>query len=74
MKAFSQKAVESAVFQLPYDNISTLRLENVSAAFDKKTILDAIPVGTRVRVMGLTWEADSAEDILSFYDRLGFCI
>ena len=53
-----------------YDNISTLRLENVSAAFDKKAILDAIPVGTRVRVMGLTWEASSAEEILSFYDRL----
>jgi len=53
-----------------YDNISTLRLENVSAAFDRKAILDAIPVGTRVRVMGLTWEADSAEEILSFYDRL----
>ncbi len=54
-----------------YNNISTLRLENVSVAFDKKSILHVIPVGTRVRVMGFAWAADSAEDILSLYDRLG---
>ncbi len=51
-------------------NISTLRLENVSPAFDQKAILDAIPAGARVRLIGFHWEADSAEDILALYDRL----
>lgn len=53
-----------------YDNISTLRLENVSDAFDKKAILESIPAGSRVRVTGLNWTADSAEEILAFYDVL----
>lgn len=53
-----------------YDNISTLRLENVSDAFDKKAILESIPAGSRVRITGMNWTADSAQDILTFYDRL----
>lgn len=53
-----------------YDNISTLRLENVSEVFDKKAILESIPAGARVRITGLNWTADSAQDILTFYDRL----
>ena len=51
-------------------NLSTLRLENVSAAFDQKAILDTVPAGARVRLIGFHWEADSAEDILALYDRL----
>ena len=53
-----------------YDNISTLRLENVSEVFDKKAILESIPAGSRVRITGMNWTADSAQDILTFYDRL----
>ena len=53
-----------------YDNISTLRLENVSDTFDKKAILESIPAGARVRVTGLNWVADTAQDILTFYDYL----
>ena len=53
-----------------YDNISTLRLENVSDTFDKKAILESIPAGTRVRITGLNWTADTAQDILTFYDHL----
>lgn len=53
-----------------YDNISTLRLENVSEVFDKKAILESIPAGSRVRITGMNWAADSAQDILTFYDRL----
>lgn len=52
------------------ENISTLRLENVSSAFDLKGILESIPAGSRVRVTGLNWAADSAQEILAFYDRL----
>lgn len=44
-----------------YDNISTLRLENSS--IDYRTILEAIPAGSRVRLIGFEWEAEDAEQI-----------
>lgn len=53
-----------------YDNISTLRLENVSEEFDLWEILHSIPVGARVRVTGLERSFENAADILAFYDRL----
>lgn len=53
-----------------YDNISTLRLENVSEVFDLWEILYSIPVGARVRVTGLERSFEDAADILAFYDLL----
>ena len=53
-----------------YDNISTLRLENVSEVFDLWEILHSIPLGARVRVTGLERTFEDAADILSFYDLL----
>ncbi len=53
-----------------YDNISTLRLENVSEVFDLCEILHSIPVGARVRVTGLERSFEDAADILAFYDLL----
>lgn len=53
-----------------YDNISTLRLENVSEVFDLWEILHSIPAGTRVRVTGLGRTFEDAADILAFYDLL----
>lgn len=53
-----------------YDNISTLRLENVSEVFDLWEILHSIPVGARVRVTGLERSFENAADILAFYDLL----
>lgn len=53
-----------------YDNISTLRLENVSEVFDLWEILHSIPVGARVRVTGLRRSFEDAADILAFYDLL----
>ena len=53
-----------------YDNISTLRLENVSEVFDLWEILHSIPAGARVRVTGLERTFEDAADILSFYDLL----
>ena len=53
-----------------YDNISTLRLENVSEVFDLWEILHSIPVGARVRVTGLERTFEDAADILAFYDLL----
>lgn len=53
-----------------YDNISTLRLENVSEEFDLWEILHSIPAGARVRVTGLERSFENAADILAFYDLL----
>ncbi len=53
-----------------YDNISTLRLENVSEVFDLWEILHSIPAGARVRVTGLDRTFEDAADILAFYDLL----
>lgn len=53
-----------------YDNISTLRLENVSEVFDLWEILHSIPAGARVRVTGLDRSFEDAADILAFYDLL----
>lgn len=53
-----------------YDNISTLRLENVSEVFDLWEILHSIPAGARVRVTGLERSFEDAADILAFYDLL----
>ncbi len=58
-------------FVLPdYSNITTLRLENVSAAIPMADILAAVPANSRVRLIGFDWAFDSAADILTFYDRL----
>ena len=53
-----------------YDNISTLRLEDVSEVFDLWEILHSIPSGARVRVTGLERTFEDAADILAFYDLL----
>ena len=58
-------------FVLPsYSQITTLRLENVSAAVDGAAILAAMPASARVRYIGFDWTMDDAEAILALYDRL----
>ena len=55
-----------------YDNISTLRLENVPT-LDTKAILRAIPTSARVRLIGFAWEAtdsDEIEDLLDLLDSM----
>lgn len=58
-------------FVLPsYENISTLRLENVSGVVDEKSILMAIPAGSRVRLIGFSWTAENAEEVFTLMDYL----
>ena len=38
-----------------YDSITTLWLDNVSAAVDSLAILNAIPIASRVRLIGVHW-------------------
>jgi len=60
-----------ADFTIPsYSNISTLWLENVSSAVNSKAILNAIPAASRVRLIGLAWEAAGATEINALLDKL----
>lgn len=58
-------------FTMPsYANITTLRLENVSSAVDSYAIFSAIKTGSRVRLIGIDWAADTIEAANALYDRL----
>ena len=58
-------------FQMPgYGNITTLRLENVSDVVPTLDILNTMPAGSRVRLIGFSWALEEAEDILALYDKL----
>ena len=51
-----------------YSNITTLRIENSSV--DERAILEQIPAAARVRLTGIAWEAEDAEEIESLFDLL----
>lgn len=51
-----------------YDNVTTLRIENSSV--DTKTILQAVPASSRVRLIGISWEVANAAEIDGLYDIL----
>lgn len=58
-------------FTMPsYANITTLRLENVSDVIDMKTILNSIAANSRVRLIGFDWEAESVDEIRTFFNKL----
>ena len=65
----NQKAITALTIP-SYASISTLWLENVSAAVNSKTILNAIPAASRVRLIGVAWEATNAAEILAIFDKL----
>ena len=51
-------------FTIPtYENISTLRLENVSQIIDPLAILRQINAGSRVRIIGFSIEAEDTDEI-----------
>ena len=58
-------------FVMPsYENVTTLRLENVGSAVDGWRILVGMPENSRVRMIGFEWERDKVGDVLNMYDRL----
>lgn len=58
-------------FVLPsYSQIETLRLENNSDVIPARDILNAMPVNSRVRLIGFDWSFDSGSELKSFVDRL----
>lgn len=48
-----------------YSKITTLRLENVNKVVDSKAILKAIPANSRVRLLGIGWTSEDADDLMS---------
>lgn len=58
-------------FTMPgYSNVSTLRVENVSAAVDSLAILRGLPASSRVRLIGVSWKASTAAEAEAIFDIL----
>ena len=58
-------------FSIPtYENISTLRLENVSPVIEPLVILRQIKAGSRVRIIGFHIDAEDTDEIREFMDYL----
>lgn len=58
-------------FSMPtYENISTLRIENVGSAINAYELLQEIPANSRVRIIGLDLEMSTVEEVEEFYDLL----
>lgn len=53
-----------------YSNISTLRIENGSAAIDSKAMVQTIPASARVRLIGIAWTVASKTELESLLDTL----
>ena len=51
-------------------NITTLRLENVSSAVDSATILNNLAAGSRLRLIGFTWNVETYEAAAALYNKL----
>ena len=58
-------------FVLPSaENLTTLRLENVSSAVNSLALLRGMPANSRVRILGAQWQLPSYTDITSIYSIL----
>lgn len=53
-----------------FSSITTLRLENVSAAVDSKSIVMGLAANSRVRLIGFYWTAADAAAISAILDKL----
>ncbi len=65
----NQKAITDFVLG-SYSQITTLRLENVAEIIPSAEILAAIPVNSRVRLIGFDWTMDDADAVFALHDRL----
>lgn len=53
-----------------YNNISTLRLENLVSSIDTLAILRAVPMGARVRLININWETDDLSSIFTLLNSM----
>ena len=52
------------------ENITTLRLENVSSAVDVSGLLANLAAGSRVRLIGFSWDLETYAAAAALYDKL----
>lgn len=58
-------------FSLPsLSNLSTFRVENCGSAIDTKTMLDSIPAGCRVRIIGFDWTVSNETQLTAIKTKL----
>ncbi len=58
-------------FEMPsYGNITTLRLENVSAAVNSLEIVKQIGAGSRVRLIGVNWNFKNTKALMEVFNAL----
>ncbi len=59
-------------FVMPsYENLTTLRLENINVdLFDTLSMILQMPANSRVRVLGVEWTIDTAEEIFEVFSKL----
>lgn len=58
-------------FTMPsYSSITTLRIENVSSVVDSLSIVSAMAANSRVRLIGVNWSFDTADDANEVLDLL----
>lgn len=53
-----------------YENVTTLRLENVGDKVDIFSILSQLKANSRVRLIGIDWTFEDAAQVETFYDLL----
>jgi hypothetical protein len=53
-----------------YENLSTLRLENVGENIGMEALLRGVKAGSRVRLIGIDWSFDTAAEVKELYDIL----
>lgn len=53
-----------------YENLTTLRLENVGDVLDSKTIVETLKENSRIRIIGFNWSFESIDDALAMFTLL----
>lgn len=71
LTVLNQSAITSfSIEGSDYSNISTLRIENCSSAIPVLDILEDMPTGSHVRIIGFTKAVSSTDDVEDFFDFL----
>ena len=53
-----------------YNNISTLRLENVASNIDTLEILNAVPAGARIRLINISWQIEDLNNLFTLLNSM----
>ena len=65
----NQTALTEFVFPAS-DRLTTLRLENTGTVVDSFSLVESMPINSRIRIIGFSWNQESYGDIETLYDYL----